>query len=113
MPRVKLRDIAHSRAGDKGNVVNISVFPYSTSDYELLLRELTAQRVAEWMRWLVGGQVKRYEMPNVAGLNFVLERRPGDEVTRSLALDAHGKSLSSLLLDMEIEVPFNRSSGGN
>ena len=104
MSRVKLRDIAHSRAGDKGNVANLSLIPYRREDYELLVREVTAQRVGEWMKELVRGQVRRYEMPNIAALNFVLEDALAGGVTRSLALDAHGKSLSSLLLEMEIEV---------
>ena len=103
MSKVKLRDIAHSRAGDKGNVANLSLIPYRTEDYELLVREVTAQRVREWMKGKVKGEVRRYEMPNIAALNFVLEGCLGGGVTRSLAIDAHGKSLSSLLLEMEID----------
>ena len=105
MARVKLREIAHSRAGDKGDVSNLSLIPYRTEDYELLVSEVTAERVREWMHGLARGEVRRYEMPNIAALNFVLEDCLAGGVTRSLAMDAHGKSLSGLLLEMEIEAP--------
>jgi hypothetical protein len=104
MAALKLREIAHSRAGDKGNISNISLIPYRAEDYELLLREVTPRRVKEWMGGIVKGEVRRYELPKIAALNFVLEDALGGGVTRSLALDAHGKSLSSLLLEMEIEI---------
>lgn len=104
MSKVKLRSIAHSRAGDKGNDSNLSLIPYRHEDYELLLKEVTPQRVKAWMDGIVRGEVRRYELPNVGVINFVLEDALGGGVTRSLALDAHGKSLSSLLLEMEIEV---------
>lgn len=113
MPRVKLRDIAHSRAGDKGNVSNLSLIPYRTSDYELLVREVTAQRVRGWMAGVVTGEVRRYELPKIAALNFVLEDCLDGGVTRSLSLDAHGKSLSSLLLEMEIETDYGAELKGD
>ena len=105
MAKVKLRSIAHSRAGDKGDISNISLIPYRAEDYELLLREVTAQRVKDWMGRIVKGEVRRYSLPNVAALNFVLEGALGGGVTRSLLMDAHGKSLSNLLLEMKIEIP--------
>lgn len=104
MSRIKLREIAHARAGDKGNVLNISLIPYEAVDYELLIREVSAARVKEWFKGIVCGEVKRYEVPSIGALNFVLEDALGGGVTRSLALDAHGKSLSCLLLEMDIEV---------
>lgn len=100
---MKLRDIAHSRAGDKGNISNISLIVYNMEDYKILEKQVTAERVKEWFSGIVEGDVKRYELPNLGALNFVLEKALGGGVTRSLALDAHGKSLSSALLDMEIE----------
>jgi len=100
---LKLRDIAHSRAGDKGNISNISLIVYNMEDYKILEKQVTAERVKEWFSGIVEGDVKRYELPNLGALNFVLEKALGGGVTRSLALDAHGKSLSSALLDMEIE----------
>lgn len=110
MSRVKLRDIAHSRAGDKGNISNISLIPYRIEDYELLVREVTPRRVKEWMNGIVKGEVRRYELPNIGVFNFVLEDALGGGVTRSLAMDAHGKSLSSLLLEMEIETSCEEAS---
>jgi hypothetical protein len=99
---VKLREIALSRTGDKGNVSNISVIARDERDYPRLLAQVTAARVREHFRGLVQGAVTRYECPEIGALNFVLEEALGGGVTRSLALDAHGKSLSSLLLDLDL-----------
>jgi hypothetical protein len=100
---MKLREIAHSRTGDKGNISNISVIAYQSKHYPLLLRQVTAERVKAHFAGVVQGCVVRYELPNIAALNFVMNETLGGGVTRSLALDAHGKSLSSALLDLEIE----------
>jgi hypothetical protein len=100
---MKLRDIAHSRTGDKGNICNISVIAYRPDDYELLCKEVTAARVKDHFAGIVHGEVVRYELPGIAALNFVLKDALGGGVTRSLGLDAHGKSLSSRLLDLDIE----------
>ncbi|WP_035647861.1 hypothetical protein [Bradyrhizobium sp. ORS 285] len=99
---MKLRDIAHSRTGDKGDTSNISVIAYDPKHYPLLLAEVTAERVRAHFTGIVQGEVVRYELPNIAALNFVMSRALGGGVTRSLALDAHGKSLSSALLDLDI-----------
>jgi hypothetical protein len=99
---MKLRMIAHSRAGDKGNLVNISVIAYRDEDYPTLVERVTEDRVAELFREHIAGPVVRYRVPNLCALTFVLERRATDSVTRSLRLDAHGKSLSSLMLSMEV-----------
>ncbi len=100
---MKLREIAHSRTGDKGNTSNISVIAYRESDYSLLLERVTSERVKAHFGGIVEGEVVRYELPNISALNFVMTKTLGGGVTRSLALDAHGKSLSSALLDLEIE----------
>jgi hypothetical protein len=100
---VKLREIAHSRTGDKGNTSNISVIAYKEKHYELLKAQVTSERVKAHFSGVVEGEVVRYELPNIGALNFVMTQALGGGVTRSLALDAHGKSLSSALLDMEIE----------
>lgn len=97
-----LREIAHSRTGDKGDTSNISVIAYDVADYPLLARHLTAERVRAHFAGVVRGEVTRYELPRLGALNFVLEGALGGGVTRSLALDAHGKGLSSALLTMEI-----------
>ena len=99
---MKLREIAHSRTGDKGNTVNISVIAYERKDYELLLREVTAECVQCYFSDRVMGEVIRYEIPSISALNFVMQDALGGGVTRSLLLDKHGKSLSSALLDMEL-----------
>ncbi len=99
---MKLRTIAHARAGDKGSLVNISVFAYRDEDYAMLVERVTEARVSELFREHIARPVTRYCVPNLCGLNFVLQRRPTDSVTRSLRLDAHGKSLSSLMLSLEI-----------
>ena len=99
----KLREIAHSRTGDKGNTSNISVIAYDEKDFALLKAQVTCERVKALFAGVVEGEVVRYELPNIAALNFVMTNALGGGVTRSLALDAHGKSLSSALLEMEIE----------
>jgi hypothetical protein len=99
----KLRELAHSRTGDKGNISNISVIAYDEKDFARLKAQVTSERVKALFAGVVEGEVERYELPNIAALNFVMSNALGGGVTRSLALDAHGKSLSSALLEMEIE----------
>ena len=94
---MKLLDIAHSRTGDKGNISNISLIVYDEKDYKLI-----CEKVKEYFKDIVQGEVVRYEIPNLGALNFVMDEALGGGVTRSLALDKHGKSLSSALLEMEI-----------
>jgi hypothetical protein len=102
---MKLRQLAHSRTGDKGNTSNISLILYDARHYEHLRAEVTAERVRAHFGEVVRGTVQRYELPRIAAFNFVLQQALGGGVTRSLALDAHGKSLSSALLDMDIAEP--------
>lgn len=102
---MKLREIAHSRTGDKGNTLNVSVICHDPSHYTHLCAELTPERVKTWLGHVARGHVIRYELPKLAALNFVLSDALGGGVTRSLALDAHGKSVSSALIDLEISAP--------
>jgi hypothetical protein len=99
---VRLRDIAHARTGDKGETCNISLVAFDPRDYPRLVEQVTPERVMRQFTGIVRGEVRRYELPQLHALNFVLTRALGGGVTRSLALDAHGKSLSSLLLDLDI-----------
>ncbi|QCI67867.1 AtuA-related protein [Phreatobacter stygius] len=99
---MKLRELAHARAGDKGNVSNIAVFAYEPGDYAFLLEHVTAARVKAHFADIVDGEVTRYELPGIGALNFVMQEALGGGVTRSLSLDAHGKSLSSSLLDLDV-----------
>ena len=105
---MKLRELAHSRTGDKGNTSNISVIAFEAKHFPLLKDQVTAERVKAHFAGVVEGEVVRYELPNIAALNFVMDKTLGGGVTRSLALDAHGKSLSSALLDLEIELPHDK-----
>lgn len=100
---MKLGTIAHSRAGDKGSLLNISVIAFDERDYALLVRTVTAERVRAQLAAIVEGDAVRYELPRLGALNFVLTRARRDTVTRTLALDAHGKTLSSAVLDLEID----------
>jgi hypothetical protein len=105
---MKLRELAHSRTGDKGNTSNISVIAFDAKHFPLLKQQVTAERVKAHFAGVVEGEVVRYELPNIAALNFVMDKTLGGGVTRSLALDAHGKALSSALLDLEIELPTEK-----
>ena len=106
---MKLRELAHSRAGDKGDTSSLSLIVYDERDYEHVRRHVTAIAVRSHFGELVAGEVVRYELPTLGAFNFVLGRALGGGVTRSLALDAHGKSLSSALLELEIAQPKPRS----
>jgi hypothetical protein len=99
---MKLGEIAHSRTGDKGNTSNISVIVYNERNYPFVERFVTAERVKTHFSEILRGDVLRYELPQLGALNFVLKGALGGGVTRSLALDAHGKSLSSALLDLDL-----------
>lgn len=99
---MKLREIAHSRTGDKGDTSNISLIAYDPGSYEMLREYVTADRVKAHFAGIVEGDVVRYELPQLAAFNYVMQRALGGGVTRSLALDAHGKSLSSALLDLDV-----------
>ena len=103
-----VRDIAHARAGDKGNTSNINVWAYDPTDFELLKRTLTAERIKQAFPHLICGNVTRYELPHLHGLNFVLQDALEGGVNRSLNLDSHGKSFSYLLLALELHDPSER-----
>lgn len=100
-----LRDIAHARTGDKGDISCISVIAYDPADFARLEREVTVERVRAQFAGIVRGEVRRYLLPNIGALNFVLEGALGGGVTRSLALDAHGKCLASRMLELELAGP--------
>jgi len=97
-----LHQFAHARTGDKGNIVTISLIAFRKDDFPLLEQKVTAERVAAHFAELLQGPVQRYTLPQLGALNFVLHRPTANSVTRSLALDAHGKCLGSALLALEI-----------
>lgn len=104
MATIRLYDIAHARAGDKGETTNIGVFPYREEHYATLARYLTAERVSSHFAYMNLDSVTRYEVPNIGGLNFVLVGTRRGGVSAALDLDSHGKSLSFVLLALELEV---------
>lgn len=98
-----LKDIAHGRSGDKGNISNICVYPRKKEDYEFLKEYLTVERVKEHFKGIVLGEIKRYEVDNLQGMNFVMKEALGGGATTSLRLDSLGKSMASALMRMEIK----------
>lgn len=99
---MQLHEIAHGRTGDKGDTSNISVISYAPTDWERLKRDVTVDRVAAHFGPSFAGEITRYLLPQLQAMNFVLKGALTGGVTRSLALDAHGKCLASVLLEMDI-----------
>ena len=100
----RLVELAHARSGDKGDIANIALFAPDRATYDLLAREVTPERVRAHFEGIMTGPVERYEVPNILALNFVLHSALNGGASRSIRSDALGKSLSSALLRMEIEV---------
>jgi len=101
-----VRDIAHARAGDKGDTSNVNVWVYDSADFELLKATLTPERVKRELGALVRGDVRRYVIEHLHGLNFVMQHALEGGVNSSLNLDSHGKSWSYLILQMSLRPPF-------
>jgi hypothetical protein len=101
-----LREIAHARTGDKGDTSQISVIAYDPADYPFLAEHVTADRVRAHFAAILSGdngaRVTRYGVPGLGALNFVMQGALAGGVTRSLSLDAHGKCLGSVLLELQI-----------
>ena len=102
--RVELRTIAHARSGDKGDTANIGLIARRPADYPVLVREVTAARVARHFRGMITGPVERFELPNLRALNFLLHGALDGGGTISLKTDAQGKVFSTALLRMQIRV---------
>jgi hypothetical protein len=100
----KLYELAHSRAGDKGNTLMLSLIPYDEKDYFLLCEKVTALEVKKHLRNIVEGDIVRYEVPNISAFQFVCHHALLGGVTTSLGMDTHGKSLSYALLEMEVDI---------
>jgi len=103
--RVLLRDLAHSRSGDKSNINTLSVIAYEEPVFDWLRQTITIERVRDTLAFRVTGEVVRFELPGVRTLLFVVQKNDTDTVTTSTWADGHGKSLSSALLQMVVEVP--------
>jgi hypothetical protein len=103
--RVQLREIAHARSGDKGDIANIGLIALKPEHYPVLVREVTAERVKKHFTGICHGAVERYELPNLHALNFVLYRALDGGGLVSLRTDNQGKTYGAALLRMEIDVP--------
>ena len=98
-----VRDIAYCRAGDKGDTSNVVVVAHDEAAYEILQRQLTKDKVEQHFKPLVLGKIARFEMPGIRALNFVMYQALAGGVSRSLALDPHGKSRASLMLAISLD----------
>jgi hypothetical protein len=107
--KIQLVKIAHARSGDKGDTANIGLIALNDEAYPLLVREVTAARVKEHFRGICQGEVERFELPNLGALNFLLHESLGGGGTLSLMTDAQGKTFSTALLRMEIEISDEES----
>jgi len=103
--RVRLHEVAHARTGDKGNRANVSLIPYHAECWSYLHEQVTPDRVRQQFAHRGAGNVVRYELPNIRAFNFVIDDVLEGGVNASLNLDGHGKTLSFLLLMLEVDVP--------
>ena len=103
--RVPLSRIAHARSGDKGDASNVGLVAYSPAFYQVIRREVSAERVRLHFSAICRGEVERFELPNLLALNFLLHDALGGGGTASLLTDAQGKTHGQGMLEMEIEVP--------
>ncbi len=102
--RIQLTKLAHGRSGDKGDTANIGLIALREELYPLLVREVTCERVKQHFRGICKGEVERFELPNLGALNFLLHESLGGGGTLSLMTDAQGKTFSTALLRMEIDI---------
>ncbi len=102
--QIQLLKLAHARSGDKGDTANVGLIALREEFYPLLVREVTAERVKEHFKAICKGAVERFELPNLGALNFLLHESLGGGGTLSLMTDAQGKTFSTALLRMKIEV---------
>ena len=107
---VQLNSIAHARSGDKGDTANVGLIALREELYPLLAREVTAARVKEHFKGICKGEVERFELPNLGALNFLLHESLGGGGTLSLMTDAQGKTFSTALLRMKIEIEDDEAS---
>ena len=108
--KIELLKLAHARSGDKGDTANVGVIALRDEFYPILVREVTMERVKEHFGAMVKGAVERFELPNLKALNFLLHESLGGGGTLSLMTDAQGKTFSTALLRMNIEVDENEAT---
>ena len=102
--QIQLVKLAHARSGDKGDTANVGLIAFSDNIYPILVREVTAERVKQHFQGICHGAVERFELPNLGALNFLLHESLGGGGTLSLMTDAQGKTFSTALLRMKIEI---------
>jgi hypothetical protein len=102
--KVELTKLAHARSGDKGDTANVGLIALRDEIYPILVREVTAERVKEHFGEIVKGEVERFELPNLGALNFLLHESLGGGGTLSLMTDAQGKTFSTALLRLKVEI---------
>lgn len=105
MKTITLREVAHSRSGEKGNNSTVSVIAYEMEDYALLLEQITVEAVRKVYGPITKGSIQRYEAPRIGALNFVLDEVLEGGRSRTLAFEESGKALSSLMLSLTVQVP--------
>lgn len=111
--QIELTKLAHARSGDKGDTANVGVIALRPEIYPILVREVTAERVKTHFGAQVLGAVERFELPNLGALNFLLHESLGGGGTLSLMTDAQGKTFSTALLRMKIEIPDTEAQSLN
>ena len=109
--KVQLVKLAHARSGDKGDTANVGVIALREDIYPILVREVTSERVKNHFKGICKGDVERFELPNLGALNFLLHESLGGGGTLSLMTDAQGKTFSTALLRMEIEITPEEAKG--
>ena len=107
--KIELLKLAHARSGDKGDTANVGVIALKDDFYPILVREVTAEKVKKHFGEIVKGDVERFELPNLKALNFLLHESLGGGGTLSLMTDAQGKTFSTALLRMKIDLDVNEA----
>jgi hypothetical protein len=105
MARRRLVEIVHGKSGDKGNTVNAGLIALDPKHYPVLVEQVTAERVREYLGSWITGDVTRYELPKLYALNFVITGALGGGSTRSLRVDSLGKDMAAILMRIEVDVP--------
>src|SRR5690242_4216370 len=113
MAKVQLVKLAHARSGDKGDTANVGLIAYQPEYYPVLVAQVTAARVKAHFKGICDGEVERYELPNLGALNFLLHQSLDGGGTLSLKTDAQGKTYSTALLRMEIELTEDEYGSGS
>src|ERR1044072_2812942 len=108
--RIRLTELAHARSGDKGDTANVGLIALKDEFYPVLVREVTTDKVKKHFEGIVKGDIERFELPNLGALNFLLHESLGGGGTLSLMTDAQGKTFSTAMLRMFLDIPDDEAS---